>query len=205
MIGAVVQQLQRNFEKGIIITKYVTPQVAEILKDTGIPFLDAAGNVYLNEPPLFVFVKGNKPGEMVARKTPIRTFRPTGLQVVFALLCNPGLEKAQYRAIAKAADVALGTVGWVMRDLRQMGNLVEMGNRGRQLIQKENLLARWATAYPEQLRPKKLLGTFKATKPDWWKGADLPGPETYWGGEIAAAKFTRINSKDLWNGSYAIE
>jgi len=191
MIGAVVQQLQRNFEKGIIITKYVTPQVAEILKDTGIPFLDAAGNVYLNEPPLFVFVKGNKPGEMVARKTPIRTFRPTGLQVVFALLCNPGLEKAQYRAIAKAADVALGTVGWVMRDLRQMGNLVEMGNRGRQLIQKEKLLARWATAYPEQLRPKKLLGTFKATKPDWWKGADLPGPETYWGGEITAAKFTQ--------------
>jgi hypothetical protein len=190
-VGAIVQQLRRNFKKGIIVTKYITPQVAEILKETGTPFLDAAGNAYFNEPPLFIFIKGNKPVEMVARRPPIRTFRPTGLQVVFALLCNPGLEKGQYREIAKAADVALGTVAWVMRDLRQMGNLLEMGKRGRRLIQKEKLLARWATAYPEQLRPKKLLGTFKAAKPDWWKGCELPGPETYWGGEIAAAKFTQ--------------
>ena len=111
--------------------------------------------------------------------------------MVFALLCNPGLERAQYREIAKAADVALGTVGWVMRDLRQMGNLIEMGKRGRRLIKKENLLKRWVTAYPEQLKPKKLLGTFKTANADWWKEAELPGPETYWGGEIAAAKLTQ--------------
>ena len=175
----------------MLVTKYVTPQVAEILKETGTPFLDTAGNAYLNEPPLFIFIKGNKPAERDTAKPPIRAFRPTGLQVVFALLCNPDLEKAQYREIADAADVALGTVGWVMRDLRQMGILIEMGNRGRRLIQKEKLLARWATEYPEQLRPKKLLGTFKATNTDWWKATELPGPDTYWGGEIAAAKLTQ--------------
>ncbi len=191
MTGAVVQQLRRHFKKGIIIAKYVTPQVAELLKELDAPFLDAAGNAYLNEPPLFVFIKGNKPTEMYTEKPPIRAFRPAGLQVVFALLCNPGLEKAQYREIAKAADVALGTVGWIMRDLRQTGNLVEMGKRGRRLIQKEKLLARWATAYPEQLKPKKLIGTFRAANTDWWKDAELPGPETYWGGEIAAAKLTQ--------------
>ncbi|MFO8163907.1 MAG: type IV toxin-antitoxin system AbiEi family antitoxin [Desulfatiglandales bacterium] len=191
MIGAAVEQLRRHIAKGILITKYITPQAAEILKETGTPFLDTAGNAYLNEPPLFVFIKGNKPPEGEIKKPPIRTFRPAGLQVVFALICNPGLEKAQYREIAQAADVALGTVGWVMRDLRQMGNLIEMGKRGRRLIQKEKLLARWATAYPEQLRPKKLLGTFKAVNTDWWKETELPGPETYWGGEIAAAKLVQ--------------
>ena len=191
MIGAAVQQLRRHIAKGILVTKYVTPQVADILKETGTPFLDAAGNAYLNEPPLFVFIKGNKPPERDTRKPPIRAFRPTGLQVVFALICNPDLEKAQYREIAQAADVALGTVGWVMQDLRQLGNLVEMGKRGRRLIQKEKLLARWATAYPEQLKPKKLLGTFKAANTDWWKETELPGPETYWGGEIAAAKLAQ--------------
>jgi hypothetical protein len=191
MIGATVQQLRRHIAKGILVTKYVTPQAAEILKETGTPFLDTAGNAYLNEPPLFVFIKGNKPPERDTEKPTIRAFRPTGLQVVFALICNPGLEKAQYREIAQAADVALGTVGWVMRDLRQMGNLVEMGKRGRRLIQKEKLLARWATAYPEQLKPKKLLGTFKAANADWWKEAELPDPKTYWGGEIAAAKLTQ--------------
>jgi len=191
MIGAVVQQLRRHIEKGILVTNHVTPQVAEILKETGTPFLDTAGNAYVNEPPLFVFIKGNKPFKGETGKPQIRAFRPTGLQVVFALLCNPELVKAQYRKIAKAADVALGTVGWVMRDLRQMGYLIEMGKRGRRLIQKEKLLARWATEYPEQLRPKKVLGTFKAAKTDWWKDAELPGPETYWGGEIAAAKLAQ--------------
>jgi hypothetical protein len=191
MIGAVVQQLRRHLGKGILVTKYVTPQIAELLRETGTPFLDAAGNAYLNEPPLLVFIKGNKPDELKTERASIRAFRPTGLHVVFALLCNPGLERAQYREIAKAADVALGTVGWVMRDLRQMGNLIEMGKRGRRLIKKENLLKRWVTAYPEQLKPKKLLGTFKTANADWWKEAELPGPETYWGGEIAAAKLTQ--------------
>ena len=191
MIGGVIQQLRRNAEKGIIVTKYVTPQVAELLKEADTPFVDAAGNAYLNEPPLFVFIKGNKPAETDTGERPIRAFRPTGLQVVFALLCNPGLETAQYREIAKAAEVALGTVGWVMRDLAQTGHLVDMGKRGRRLVQKEKLLGRWVTAYPEQLRPKKLLGRFKAAKTDWWLETELPGQETYWGGEIAAAKLTQ--------------
>jgi hypothetical protein len=190
MIGAAVEQLRRH-AKDILVTRYVTPQAAEMLKETGTQFLDTAGNAYLNEPPLFIFIKGNKPPEGTTDKPPIRAFRPTGLQVVFALICNPDLVKAQYREIAQAAEVALGTVGWVMRDLRQMGNLIEMGKRGRRLIHKEKLLARWATAYPEQLRPKKLLGTFKAVNTDWWKETELPGPETYWGGEIAAAKLTQ--------------
>jgi len=190
MIGAAVEQLRRH-AKDILVTRYVTAQAAEMLKETGTQFLDTAGNAYLNEPPLFVFIKGNEPPEETTKKHPIRAFRPTGLQVVFALICNPGLEKAQYREIAQAADVALGTVGWVMQDLRQTGNLVEMGRRGRRLINREKLLARWVTEYPEQLRPKKLLGTFKAANADWWREIELPGPETYWGGEIAAAKLTQ--------------
>jgi hypothetical protein len=191
MIGAVVQQLRRHVEKCILITRYVTPQIADLLRETGTQFLDTAGNAYLNEPPLFVFIKGNKPSEGDKEKLPIRAFRPTGLQVVFALICNPDLERAQYREIAEVADVALGTVAWVMQDLRKMGNLVEMGKRGRRLIEKDKLLGRWATAYPEQLKPKKLLGTFTAPKADWWKDIELPGPETHWGGEIAAAKLTK--------------
>ena len=191
MIGVVVQQLRRHFEKCIIVTRYVTPQVAELLKEANIPFLDAAGNAYLNEPPLFVFIKGNKPTEMYFEKPPIRAFRPTGLQVIFALLCNPGLEKEQYREIAKAAGVALGTVCRVMRDLRQMGNLVDMGRRGRRLIQKEKLLRRWVTDYPEQLRPKRLMGRFRANNTAWWKDGDPGAAQAYWGGEVAANMLTK--------------
>ncbi|MEW6666951.1 MAG: type IV toxin-antitoxin system AbiEi family antitoxin [Thermodesulfobacteriota bacterium] len=190
MIGAAVQALRRHVVKGIMVVGHVTPQEADLLKETGTPFLDTAGNAYVNEPPLFVFIKGNKPAERHIGRPPIRAFRATGLQVAFALLCNPGLENARYREIAKAATVALGTVGWVMQDLKKMGNLIDMGRRGRRLAKKEKLLERWVTAYAEQLRPKRLLGRFKAANADWWKEAQLPAAEAHWGGEIAAAKLT---------------
>jgi hypothetical protein len=56
-IGLAVQQLdllrQRGFQEGVLITKYVTPQVADRLKAMNIQFVDAAGNAYINKPPLF--------------------------------------------------------------------------------------------------------------------------------------------------------
>jgi hypothetical protein len=71
-----------------------------------------------------------------------RALAPTGLQVVFALLFNPGLENEPYRQIAKIADTSLGTVNWVIRDLMNMGHLLDTGKRGRRLIRKKQLLER---------------------------------------------------------------
>jgi hypothetical protein len=187
---AAVQGLRSQGERRIIIAGHIPPSQADLLKETDIPFMDAAGNAYLNEPPLYVFIKGKKPVQRYVGRPPLRAFRPTGLQVIFVLLCNPGMENARYREIASTANVALGTVGWVMQDLRQIGLLVEMGRRGRRLVEKEKLLERWVAAYPEQLKPKKLLGIFKATNPDWWRDAELPPTQAYWGGETAAAKFS---------------
>ena len=192
MIGGTIQQMMRLLpEKGLLITRYITPQIADTLKELGIPFIDTVGNAYINAPPLLVFIKGNRPAQMHREKLPTRAFGPTGLRVVFALLCNPGLEKATFREIAKVAEVALGTVGWVMGDLRQIGHLADMGKRGRLLVLKEKLLRRWVTAYPEQLRPKKMLGRYKAPDPDWWKDAELPPLQVYWGGETAATKLIK--------------
>ncbi|MCU7861984.1 MAG: hypothetical protein KZQ86_19650, partial [Candidatus Thiodiazotropha sp. (ex Lucinoma kastoroae)] len=148
-----VHQLKRFPQKGLVVTDYVNPKMAERLKAMDMPFLDAAGNAYINEPPVYVYIKGNKPLEKPHRKLPTRAFQPTGLKVLFALLCRPGLENAPYRDIAKAADVALGTVGWVITDLRELGYLVDLGKRGRRLTNKEKLIERWVTTYPEQLRP----------------------------------------------------
>ncbi len=189
-LGAVAHQLQELPERPILVTQYVTPQVAERLREMDIPFIDTAGNAYVNEPPLFIFIKGNKPALPVRTERPARAFQPTGLQVVFALLCNPGLEDAPFRKINRQAKVALGTVGWVMRDLREMGYLITMGKRGRQLIQKKELLMQWVTAYAEQLRPKLAAGRYQATDVDWWRHATLHNYQAFWGGEIAAAILT---------------
>jgi hypothetical protein len=190
-LGMAVHQLERLRQKGLIVTDYVNPNMAERLKAIDMPFLDTAGNAYLNEPPLYVYIKGNKPIEKPHRKPPTRAFQPTGLKVLFALLCHPNLETAPYRDIAKAADVALGTVGWVITDLKELGYLVDMGKRGRTLTNKAKLIERWVTTYPELLRPKLVLGRYRAADRDWWKHAPLHNFQAYWGGEVAAAKLTK--------------
>ncbi|MBW2605184.1 MAG: hypothetical protein JRE28_12875, partial [Deltaproteobacteria bacterium] len=48
-------------EKTLMVTEYVTPPIADLLKELNIFFIDTAGNAYINEPGLYVFIKGNKP------------------------------------------------------------------------------------------------------------------------------------------------
>ncbi len=189
-LGGAIQRLNFFKEKGILIARYITPQIADELRKMNIPFMDAAGNAYINEPPLFIFLKGNKLIHDYHVNRPTRTFRPAGLQVLFALLCNPGLENAPYREIAKKADVALGTVGWIIYDLRRLNYLIETKIRKRKLTRKEDLLNRWVTAYPEQLRPKMIMGFYAADNLGWWKNAEIENFNVFWGGEVAAAWLT---------------
>lgn len=174
----------------ILVTEHVTPQMADLMKDMGLLFMDTAGNAYINKPPLYVFIKGNRLPENVKATPTKRLFKPAGLKVVFALLNNPQMVDWPYRQIAATADVALGTVDWIFRDLKEMGFLVEMGRRKRKIRNALTLLKRWVEAYPEQLRPKLDLGRFKADDPEWWKNVDLTGYNACWGGEVAAAKIT---------------
>ncbi|MGD9161829.1 MAG: type IV toxin-antitoxin system AbiEi family antitoxin [Desulfobacteraceae bacterium] len=194
-IGPIRQLLKRKDGKNIIVTKYVTPQLADKLKGQNIPFIDTAGNTFIKEPDLFLFIKGNR--TVIPReKIKTRAFQPAGLQVIFTLLCNPKLEDENYRKIAKVATVALGTVGWVIQDLKKMGFLIDMGRRGRRLINKEKLLTKWVMTYPEQLRPKQLIGKYNAIEPGFWKNQDLPG-EAFWGGEVAAAKLNKYLKPEI--------
>ncbi|HWP93534.1 MAG TPA: type IV toxin-antitoxin system AbiEi family antitoxin [Thermodesulfobacteriota bacterium] len=178
--------------KRIIVTDYINPNLAEQLRKLDIPFIDMAGNAYINEPPVFIFIKGNKQAiEVLTKKRKIRAFQPTGLKVVFAFLCQPELVNAPYREIAKKAKVALGTVGWAIRDLNAAGFLIGTKKRGRRLINKRKLLDRWTETYPENLRPKLMLGRFQANEDEWWKFTQIQDFDAYWGGEVAAAKTTQ--------------
>ena len=186
--------LKRMFPKGqdqfLLVTKYVPGQQADRLKKNNIQFIDMAGNVFINQLPLYIFVKGNRLPEGLKPVPVKRAFKPTGLKLIFAFLCNPGLENRPYREIAKKANVALGTVGWVMRDLKELEYLINRVKKGKQLIGKEDLLKRWIIDYAEQLKPKLLLGRFRGT-PDWWKNITLDADKAQWGGEVAAAKLNQ--------------
>ena len=77
-----------------------------------------------------------------------------------------------------------------MKELKALGFLLDMGKRGQRLIQRKKLLQRWVTAYPEQLRPKLILGRFRGEH-EWWRQKTLDPFKAQWGGEVAAAKFTQ--------------
>ena len=129
-------------EKVLIVTEYVTPPIADMLKDLNIFFIDTVGNAYINEPLLYVFIKGKKPQLPLKTEARGRLFKPSGLRVVFALLNNPEMINAPYRDIAKTADVALGTIGWVISDLKKMGFFIEIGKRNRKLMNLKSLFKR---------------------------------------------------------------
>jgi hypothetical protein len=188
-LGAVIHQIRAHAGQMLLVADHVTPPLADALRVQGVEFIDAAGNAFLNQPPLLVFVKGQRPADHAARPAPARAFQAKGLQVLFALLARPELTARPYREIAAAAGVAHGTVGWVMAELPRLGCLARIGGR-RRLINGERLLDRWAEAYARTLRPRLLLGRFRgdlaalhARTAPWPAGVLV-------GGELAAARLT---------------
>lgn len=190
-LGQAVAQLGRFGKPGAIVTRYVTPPMAEQLRMLDVPFMDTAGNAYVRFPDLVVFVTGRKPAAPAPTEKRVRAFRPTGLKVIFALLCRPELIAAPYRDIAKAAGVALGAVAWVLQDLKKLGHMRKTKARGRVLEERQRLIDRWVEAYAHELRPKLKPRRFKVTNQDWWKQEDLVALDMWLGGEPAAAVLTK--------------
>ncbi len=195
-LGGVINNIQQFPLRGMLVADYVTPKMAEELRKREIPFIDTVGNAYINAEPLFVLVKGNKRTKDYKgnrpRDTRGRAFQPTGLKVLYAFLTNPGLLNKPYRDIANITGVALGTVGWVINDLKQGRYLVEYGRHERRLKNIKKLLDKWVDAYLEKLRPKLYVGTFATDGNYWFLDVD-EGIVEYgarWGGETAAAKLT---------------
>jgi hypothetical protein len=189
-LGAVIHQLERHGARALLVADYVTPPMAEDLRARRIPFVDAAGNAFLDQPPLFVWVKGEKPRRLVGAGRPAgRAFQATGLQVVFALICHPEWTDLPYRDLAQRADVAHGTVGWVMTELTELGFVVELAGK-RRLVQRERLMQQWAEFYPRTLRPRLALGRFRAETLDWWNTIDPTRYGAVLGGEPAGGRIT---------------
>jgi hypothetical protein len=172
----------------LLVTNHVNPDLAAEFAKENLEFIDAAGNAFLNRQGLFLFIKGNKPAKLPRDIQATKPFPPQALKVVFALLCEKELVEHPYRDIANRANVALGTVAYVMKKLELLGFLIN--RRGTlALMKKERLLQRWILEYNTRLRPKLFIGRYRA-EPGWWNQAQLPFKQAWWGGEVAAAKLT---------------
>lgn len=191
-LGAALHRIERFGRPGLLIADHITPPMAQRLREQGVPFLDAAGNAYLEQPGLLVWVVGNKPAAPAVPPALGRAFQPTGLQLVFALLCDPDAVNRPYRELAAMAGVAHGTVGWVMPELQREGFLADLdGRRGtRRLFKRDRLITQWADAYARVLRPRLLLGTWYLANDTAWKDWPVQQFNALWGGEAAGALLT---------------
>lgn len=190
--GALAQLAQmRTHDKRaqLLVTDYVTPPLAERLRETNTQFADAAGNAYLRPAGTLVWVTGRKPQEVAVTDRTRRAFQPTGLKVLFGLICIPELVGAPYREIAEQTGTALGTINWVMRDLQEMRYLTVI-KRTRRLNATKRLLDEWTLAYTHTLRPKLVIGRYRTPTIQGWEDWKLGKDGTLWGGEPAGALLT---------------
>lgn len=145
----------------LLLADYVNPLLAGQLRSAGVNFIDTAGNLFLKRAPeLYLYVEGKK--LPVSRKDkPMRLFQPSGLTLLFGLLIEPETVNLPYRSLASANGVALGTVGWVKRDLQGQGYLEPTGRDRCRLIRRKELLDRWVQGYASRLRPKLFVGEYR--------------------------------------------
>ncbi len=190
-VGAVqAQMIHRSARKALLVSEYVSPPVAERLREVGLQFADAAGNVYYSAPGVLIWVVGRRPDRTQRRGSqPNRAFRTSGLRILLGVLADSSLVDQTYRVIAKVAGVSLGSVQAVIKDLETAGYVVERNHR-RRIIERERLLDTWAEFYADTLRPKLELGRFRSSRPQWWRAATPLTHGAMWGGETAGALLT---------------
>jgi hypothetical protein len=187
---------QPKSDRMLIVTDQIADKHADILIKAGIPFIDTAGNVFINLPGLYIATTGRRLKTSPRTPAPGRAFQRTGLKLVFAALTDPHLNgdpkqsllNKLFRDIAKQTGMALGSVGWILRALQDDGYIVDNDDGFRVLIDRKNLLQKWTSSYTDRIYHRQTVRSFSAGTPAWWQNLDLDAQNWLWGGEVAAAK-----------------
>lgn len=204
VVSGIAELQDRVGQKLLLVTSHVSQEMAERLRSNDIAFLDTAGNVSLRLPDALLYVVGRRPLERGVPMQRARTGSPKQLEVLYALIADPGLVAAPYRTIAGAAGVALSTVNLALDDLLNRGLLAVSPDGKRRFSDWERVVDEWAALYPLRLKPGLASRRFAATRPDWWHAIDLRRYDAVLGGEAAAEKLAhnlRAERITLYAGS----
>lgn len=200
-----VKQLQAAAEgrTPLFIADRINGESAQLLRDLNVNYLDACGNAYLKLSPLFVFIESQGRADDIALSRPAKPFSPIDLQIIFALLANPGLLNENYRSVSEYANVALGVCGTVFRELKDQGYFVESNRtKVREWRARHRLIGRWVEQYPT-LKKRLYLGPYYTANKDWWRSSEFSKYDVHLGGEFAAASY--IDSDQTDTGSIYLD
>jgi hypothetical protein len=185
------EKLTHSNHAPLLVCDFMSDTLGKQCRSLGLNYLDSAGNAYIQTEGFFLSIQGQKKQLDATAKPSKGAGSPSHLRVVFALLTQPELLNANYRSIASAAHVALGTVGWVFYDLNQRGLILEGGAReDRVLLAREKLLQEWVVNFPIKLKPKLNPQRFHCDDSSWWQSVNPSEYQAHWGGEVAANKLT---------------
>lgn len=185
MVGQLAFLQRQSTKPVLLVAKYVSPPVAEQLKELNIAFIDSVGNAYFNQPELLIYINSRtREKELGTSKTSI-LFQSSGLKLIFALLSIPGSENRTFRELAEMSGLSLGSISEIFANLQRDNYLVSR-KEGRLLLRKDKLLQRWVQGYSEKLRPKLRKLSFQSNSDEWWETFDAAKIDCQWGGDVAA-------------------
>ena len=167
----------------MLIANRLFPKIKEELRQIGIPYLEANGNIFLKNEGLFLFVDTQQPLD-IAKNKGNRAFTKTGLKVLFHLLQYKEDINLTQRELADRVGVGLGNIPMVIEGLMETGYIIPLNKKEYVWDKTEALIERWIDGYATQLRPK--LVRERCTLKGSWQDVQFDDTTTVWGGEPAA-------------------
>lgn len=184
----------------LLVAERIFPALKEQLHYHKIGYLETAGNVYLEQGDVYLYVEGRKAEPQKIEKAN-RAFTKAGLRVLYQLLINEDAINWPYRELAKNAGVALGNINYVIAGLTEMGFILKANEKKLILTKKRELLDRWVEGYERTLKPDLFTEAYNFINPiylDQWRSLTLDREHTLWGGEPAAEIMTEHLKPGQW-------
>lgn len=190
----------RDEESTIVIAQYITGEARKQLEHLRIFYLDLAGNA-------FIILKRKDKGtyslhsiskvstRAILTKSGDRAFGKTGLKLVYYFLLNPEGINYPYRKIASHTNIAIDTIGKVIKHLLREGYLVKKDKKKYLFRNRPTLFDKWVEEYNRVLRPKLIRSEVGAIEEiDWDNPRTIK--DSSWGGMVAYNK-SNIDSSQL--------
>ena len=182
-----IEHYHKTNKNFLIVAERIFPKIKNQLRELGIAYLEANGNIFIKTNGFYLFIDVNKPYKIRNKKSN-RAFTKTGLKVIMQFLINPQLINRTHREIADIADVGLGNIPQVIEGLKETGYLIALDKKNYIWENLRDLINRWINDYAAELRPKTVKGHYKVLEN--WKNISLNEEVTVWGGEPAADLLT---------------
>ncbi|AFY57431.1 hypothetical protein Riv7116_5027 [Rivularia sp. PCC 7116] len=158
VIDDLLLKQQKVNEKLFLITRSLSEAAINKLVANNIEFIDTNGNIYLNSPAAYIFIREK---HLFQEKSVSHSeITSNSLKVIYILLKSPDMLRTSSEELAIAAGVISVTVNDTLNNLYKLGYLQRQRDGKYIITRYTKLLERWEMGYAETLRAELLLGTF---------------------------------------------